>query len=244
MTPAKTAENSFDTAFENSKTRAVRDFPALGVAGSAFNREFLARVQVLQTIKSDELRDPNWPYIVASQVQLALSAPSRTPLPTLPAANIPSLPNLPLPQTADGNPNTAPTAQNTSTVSPGSTRGPTLQSTAVNPFSVTELVNLDPLPTSGFVRGAITKLDRGFGQVEIAVTLDGMMTCTVDLTGMTNHDGRWELVRKDESLQVIVRTRGKPVVIRTFSVGHTITVEGLISRKPDGRLALKGVYRR
>jgi hypothetical protein len=162
----------------------------------------------------------------------------------LPAANIPALPNLPLPQTADGNPNTAPTAQNTSTVSPGSTRGPTLQSTAVNPFSVTELVNLDPLPTSGFVRGAITKLDRGFGQVEIAVTLDGMMTCTVDLTGMTNHDGRWELVRKDESLQVIVRTRGKPVVIRTFSVGHTITVEGLISRKPDGRLALKGVYRR
>ncbi len=238
MTPAKTTETSFDTAFENSKARAVRDFPALGVAGSAFNREFLARVQVLQTIKSDELRDPNWPYIVAGQVHLALSAPSRMPLPTLPAANIPTVPNLPLPQTTGGQYNTAPLAQNTSPASGAPSHTPTLQSTAGNPFLVTELANMDPLPTSGFVRGAITKLDRGssLSPVEMVLTLDGLMTCMVDLTGITNHDGRWEIVRKDESLQLIVRSRGKPHVIRTFSIGQTITVEGLISRKPPNRL--------
>ena len=75
-------------------------------------------------------------------------------------------------------------------------------------------------------------------------TIDGFLTCNVSLVGLIPASGNWELMRKDDTLQLIAKSHGKPVVHRIFQVGQTITVEGLFSRKPDGKVRLKGILRR
>ena len=73
-----THEKSFFTIqYEASQARAVREFPELGVAGSAFNSEFLARVKVLKTEDVRYFNNPDWPYDLAVRVnEILRSHPS------------------------------------------------------------------------------------------------------------------------------------------------------------------------
>jgi hypothetical protein len=67
----------FSIQYEASQARAVREFPELGVAGSAFNSEFLARVKVLKTEDVRYFNNPNWPYDLAVRVnEILRSHPS------------------------------------------------------------------------------------------------------------------------------------------------------------------------
>jgi hypothetical protein len=58
----------FARNYELAKARAVRDFPALGVAGSPMNLEFVARAKRMQEAKASELSSPEWPYQLALKV--------------------------------------------------------------------------------------------------------------------------------------------------------------------------------
>jgi hypothetical protein len=68
------ARSEFDAKYEQAQARAVKEFPELGVAGSLFNAEFLARVRAL---KSEDIRyfsNPEWPYDLAKRVSESLRA--------------------------------------------------------------------------------------------------------------------------------------------------------------------------
>ena len=68
------SKTDFDRKYEAAQQRAVREFPELGVAGSLFNAEFLARVKA---IKSEDIRyfsNPEWPYDLAKRIHESLSA--------------------------------------------------------------------------------------------------------------------------------------------------------------------------
>lgn len=63
----------------SAQAAAVRKYPALGVAGSAFNREFVARVQSAREGKPGFFDDPKWPLLLADEVARALTvAPVET----------------------------------------------------------------------------------------------------------------------------------------------------------------------
>jgi MFS family permease len=52
---------------EDAQREAVRRFPQLGVAGSAFNREFLARAARYRTEKPAYFQDVQWPLHLAQE---------------------------------------------------------------------------------------------------------------------------------------------------------------------------------
>ena len=62
---------------EQSKKNAVARFPDLGIADSEMNKAFLARVNHLKAINSTELNNPNWPYLVAVDVNAELDQEKR-----------------------------------------------------------------------------------------------------------------------------------------------------------------------
>ena len=61
------------------QAEAVRKHPSLGVAGSAFNREFLACVQRCRSEKPEVFQNPAWPVILADEVARALPAEPANP---------------------------------------------------------------------------------------------------------------------------------------------------------------------
>ena len=56
----------------DAQQEAIRLYPSLGVAGSDFNRAFLARHKQYQQERPDFLRDPNWPITLAKEVASTL----------------------------------------------------------------------------------------------------------------------------------------------------------------------------
>ena len=59
---------------EAAQQEAVRRYPALGVAGSRFNVEFLARHQRYQKERPEFLRDPAWPLRLAEEIARTVPA--------------------------------------------------------------------------------------------------------------------------------------------------------------------------
>ena len=64
---------SFATTAD-AQQEAIRLYPSLGVAGSDFNRAFLARHKQYQQEQPDLLRDPNWPITLAREVASTLKS--------------------------------------------------------------------------------------------------------------------------------------------------------------------------
>jgi hypothetical protein len=64
----------FATEYEGWKTRAVREFPDLGKAGTPMNTRFVARAKQLSEQKADELKYPNWPYLLAVKISAEIAA--------------------------------------------------------------------------------------------------------------------------------------------------------------------------
>ncbi len=64
----------FPSEYEAWKTRAVREFPALGKAGTPMNTRFVARAKQMAEQKADELKYPNWPYLLAVKISAEMAA--------------------------------------------------------------------------------------------------------------------------------------------------------------------------
>ena len=71
--PTPVPAKRFATTAE-AQQEAIRLFPTLGVAGSDFNRAFLARHKQYQQEQPDFLRDPNWPVTLAREVASTLNS--------------------------------------------------------------------------------------------------------------------------------------------------------------------------
>jgi hypothetical protein len=70
----------FNSDYEKWKLRAVEEFPEIGVAGSGFNQQFLLEAKKLRESNAPELAHPNWPYLLALQVNTFLEK-NKTPVP-------------------------------------------------------------------------------------------------------------------------------------------------------------------
>jgi hypothetical protein len=76
------ASESFAREYEDWKARAVKEFPDLGKAGTPFNTRFLEAAKELADGKGEELKYPNWPYLLAVKVNASLVvAPKPGPQP-------------------------------------------------------------------------------------------------------------------------------------------------------------------
>jgi hypothetical protein len=67
------SSDAFAKGYEESKARAVAEFPDLGKAGTVMNSRFVARAKQLAEQNADELNDPNWPYLLAVKMRAELS---------------------------------------------------------------------------------------------------------------------------------------------------------------------------
>jgi hypothetical protein len=70
--PARGA--AFAKEYEDWKSRAVREFPDLGKAGTQLNSLFVARAKQLAERNADELKYPNWPYLLAVKIKAEQAA--------------------------------------------------------------------------------------------------------------------------------------------------------------------------
>ena len=61
-------------ASASAQMEAVKKYPPLGVAGSAFNREFLARTQRARAETPGLFDDPAWPLALADELAIGLNA--------------------------------------------------------------------------------------------------------------------------------------------------------------------------
>lgn len=74
------AAGDFAKEYEGWKTRAVQEFPDLGKAGTPLNTRFVARAKQLSEQNADELKYPNWPYLLAVKLNAELvSSPRGAP---------------------------------------------------------------------------------------------------------------------------------------------------------------------
>ena len=58
---------------EEAQRRALELHPALGIANSPLNREFVARYKKYQVTNKDYFRDPRWPLTLADESQAAIA---------------------------------------------------------------------------------------------------------------------------------------------------------------------------
>ena len=68
------ARPGYDRWVEASKRRAILEYPALGVSGSAFQNALIARYRQLSNDQSPRLADPRWPEELANEVAMSLLA--------------------------------------------------------------------------------------------------------------------------------------------------------------------------
>ena len=73
-------DKDFTARYQAAQARAVQEYPELGVAGSPFNTEFLARVKVLRASEASYFKDPEWPYKLAVELSVK-NAPQRRVVP-------------------------------------------------------------------------------------------------------------------------------------------------------------------
>jgi hypothetical protein len=78
---------SFQKSEEAAQREAVKNYPDLGVAGSEFNRRFLAKVAKYRSERPDDLRSPGWPVVVANDVGLDVLAEKFFKIPATPSSS-------------------------------------------------------------------------------------------------------------------------------------------------------------
>ncbi|MCX8511976.1 MAG: hypothetical protein ORN83_09460, partial [Chthoniobacteraceae bacterium] len=52
---------------KQAEQAAMKQFPDLAVAGSAFNQAFVERVRAARQTRPELFKDPNWPLILAAE---------------------------------------------------------------------------------------------------------------------------------------------------------------------------------
>ena len=111
-------------------------------------------------------------------------------------------------------------------------------------ITVEDLKTMQPLPLSAKVRGTITALDKGFGdKLAFVLKLDNLLTCEVNTSAA--QFSRLEVEKKGQTLVFVNKGTGQKysppdTVIRTLLIGEQATVSGLIQKKANGSIVLKG----
>ncbi len=108
-------------------------------------------------------------------------------------------------------------------------------------ITVEDLKTMQPLPLSAKVTGTITALDKGFGhKLAFVVKLDKFLTCEL----IQNGPASLELEKRGETLVFAHKIPGRASDFEsagvTLLVGQQATVSGVISKKPNGSIVLKG----
>jgi len=105
-------------------------------------------------------------------------------------------------------------------------------------ITVEDLKTMQPLPGNAKVTGTITALDKGFGhKLAFVVKLDKFLTCELIQVGPAS----LELEKRGETLVFAhTNSRGGAFETKTLLVGQQATVTGVISKKPNGSIVLKG----
>jgi hypothetical protein len=264
-------EASAAELLERWKAKAVAEFPELGIAGSRFNQAFLAEVKILRDRNGAELAVPNWPYIVALQVNTQIERER-----LMAELNARQSENVKV------SPEKSPVLESTPPAARAVTRSGTAGS-GFGSYRVSELKTMQVMPRGGTFSGLITKIEKPLsaGALEVSVTLDGFLPCEINLDRKISPSTRssnglypyynylWDYPlssKSSSSLRLMMdpnQTSVKLVEITnssaqssysgrvysdvsrkdllTLSVGQAATVEGVIFIKSNRKPFLKGV---
>lgn len=258
---AKTDEAAqFNADYEKWKLRAVEEFPEIGVAGSRFNQLFLIEAKKLRESNAPELAHPNWPYLLALQVNTSLERSKNSTPPK----------NL-QPENASGKNDTQ---TNTSPAQDSANNADRFGS-----YAVADLTKMRELPKGGIFRGTITKAEKQIasGDLDIVLVLDGILSCEINLDRNTNasrtangfydpifyyrgssrNSSLLEVIQEPNSLKLVEKntasTRssytGRTYTetgrrdLLTLRVGQTVSVEGMLLIKANKKPLLKGIIK-
>ena len=254
----------FNADCELWQKRAMEEFPELGKAGSFFNQQFLIEVKKLRDRNAPELSHPNWPYILALQLNTSVERSRNS------ASSSNSI-------TIENN------TKNQSSLTSKPTEERQEKPDRFSTYSVQELTTMKSLPKGGIFRGTITKVEKqvASGDLDVVIVLDGILYCEVNLdqniSEIRNSDGYypWNVyygrgVRRSSSLEVIQEQNSLKLVekrtasssyrspvsglvysgsnsnksdLLTLRVGQTISIEGLLLLKANKKPILKGVLK-
>ena len=90
----KVAQDKFKTAYESWTRKAVAEFPDLGVANSKLNLAFLTRVKEMRERNAEDLKYPNWPYLLATQLNGEFLAAKASAAQSAPQASVNAKPQI------------------------------------------------------------------------------------------------------------------------------------------------------
>ena len=235
----------FNQDYEMWKKRAVDEFPDLGKAGSAFNQQFLSEAKRLRDQNAPELTHPNWPYLLALQVNTSYE---RNKALSLSQTNA----NSESPgETGSGN-----RARSTVQGAPNSTSSQK-DSERFGTYTIAELARMSPLPRGGVFKGTITRVEKQIaaGDLDIVVVLDGILTCEVNLDRNTSaqrtssgfyplsyyygsgtnsrRTSSLEIVQEQNSLKLVQRTTASNSYSYTTSSGRVVSRGGSHSDREE-----------
>lgn len=252
--PAEASQ--FNADYEKWKLRAVEEFPEIGIAGSRFNELFLLEAKKLRESNAPELLHPNWPYLLALQVNTLLEKQRRQSVASgaqKPAENVQPGSNAPAEQ--NDNPD------------------------RFGNYAVADLPKLKTLPKGGLFKGTITRLEKQIaaGDLDIVLILDGILLCEINLDrnansvrtsngfyapsfyfgGSSRKSNTLEIIEDRNSLKLVEKqtTSQRSAVsgrtytqtarsdLLTLSVGQTVSVEGMLLLKANKKPFLKGIIR-
>ena len=175
---AQNAEAEFKAAYENWTKKAIEAYPDLGVAGSALNQEFVARVKAMREQDSGDFKFSNWPFSVATLISKELAEKKVAEVARQNAVSSVPEQRGTLPSTAD--------RSNISRTAPAPVAKP--ETVFSKPeegrtWTVDELAKLSALPTRGTVKGTVTKVGKlgGGDPFDILVVLDNKLNCEINV---------------------------------------------------------------
>ena len=218
--PPLAASAVFAKEYEGWKTRAVREFPDLGNAGTPMNTRFVERANQLKGQNSRVLQDPKWPYLLAVQVHKELR----------PVANIferlRDKISAVLPDSVRRLGNASASAP---TVPRGTAGGG--PDKAAKPYTVQELKALTVLPGAAAVVGRVTKIDEGGSPGMLFVVLDEVLRCELNMLEAGSAEGLvWQ--RRGSAISLVRQVgRGAASPIATISIGQLLGVEGVFVQR-------------
>jgi hypothetical protein len=165
------ADKTSKEILEGWKAKAVAEFPELGVAGSKFNQAFLAEVKRLRGINGAEIGGPDWPYIVALQVNTQMEREKL--MAQLDAKTLQNAKTSPESSRVTDVKQTAPRAANLSQT----------DNDGFGSYRASDLKTMQIAPKGGKFNGVITKIEKPLSSrpLEITITLDGFLPCEINL---------------------------------------------------------------
>lgn len=250
----------FNADYEKWKVRAVEEFPEIGIAGSRFNQQFLLEAKKLRETNAPDLAHPNWPYLLALQVNTSIEKSKNSP---------PS-------QTIQREGNTENNSAQTNAPPPPERQD---SSERFGSYAVADLTKMRPLPTGGVFKGTITRVEKqvAAGDLDIVLILDGLLSCEINLDrnttasrnsmgyyepffyyrGSAKHSNLLEVIQEQNSLKLVEKqtassrssytgrtyTQTGRMDVLTLRVGQTVSVEGMLLLKANKKLLLKGIIK-